>query len=90
MLPLPRASRRPFDGALGGVKAGYRIIEEHHDPVAGELVERALELPDERPQHAMVFAQEIEHFLRLGGLRKGRVAAQIARRALTKRLWPGC
>ncbi len=33
---------------------------------------------DERSQRAVIFAQEIEHLLGLGGLGKGRVAAQVA------------
>src|SRR5262245_8662458 len=35
--------------ALGRVGDRYGIVEEHHDPIAGELVERALELADQRP-----------------------------------------
>src|SRR6516165_344791 len=70
---------RHLDGALGGVGDWHRIVEEHHDPVARELVERAFELADERPQSAMVFAQKIEHFFGLGGLGEGGVAAQIAK-----------
>ena len=54
---------RHLDSARSaGVGTWHRIVEEHHDPVARELVERSLELGDERPQHAMVFAQEIEDF----------------------------
>ena len=36
--------------------------------IARELVERAFELAHQWPQSAMILAQEIEHFLRLGGL----------------------
>src|ERR1700757_852886 len=39
----------------------------------------AFELADQRPQRAVVFAQEVEHFLRLGGLGERGVAAQIAK-----------
>jgi hypothetical protein len=45
---------RHLDRALGRVGTGHRIFEEHHDPVARELVERPFELTDERPQCAMV------------------------------------
>ena len=54
--------------ARGRVRDRHRIIEENHDPIARELVERSLELADERPQRAVIFAQKIEHFLGLGGL----------------------
>jgi hypothetical protein len=60
---------RHLDRALRRVGAWHRIIEEHHDPVTRELVERALELGDERPQRAVVFAQERENLLRLSGFR---------------------
>lgn len=42
------------------------------------MVERALELGDERAKRAVVLAQEVEHLLGLGGLGKGGIAAQIA------------
>src|SRR5205814_4439202 len=43
-----------FDGPLGGVGDRYWVIEEHHDAVARELVERAFELAHEPPQSATV------------------------------------
>src|SRR5205085_11244504 len=58
---------RHVDGALGRVGDRQRVVEEHHDAVARELIERALELADKRAQRAMVFAQEIEDFLGLRG-----------------------
>src|SRR5262249_52802695 len=78
-----RASRlahrhRHLDGALRRVGAWHWIVEEHHDPVARELVERALELTDQRSERAVVFAQEVEHLLGLGGLGEGGVAAEVA------------
>src|SRR3954464_9061943 len=69
---------RHFDGALGGIGARHRVIEEHHDPIAGKLVERSLELAHKPPQRAVVLAQKIEDFLGLGGLGEGGVAAQVA------------
>src|SRR5262249_41240888 len=66
-----------LDRALGRVGDRYGVVEEHHDPIAGELVERALELADQRPQRAVIFAQEIQHLLGLGGLGEGGVAAKI-------------
>src|SRR4029077_20613763 len=49
--------------ALSRVGTRHRIVEEDHDPVARELVERALVLADQRPQRAMIFAQKVEDFL---------------------------
>ena len=45
---LAHRHRHP-DRALGWVRTGHRIVKEHHDPVARELVESTLELRDERP-----------------------------------------
>src|SRR5205085_8488686 len=56
----------------------YWVIEEHHDAVARELVERSFELAHERPQSAMVLTQELQHLLRLGSFGEGGVAAQVA------------
>jgi hypothetical protein len=42
-------SHRHFDRAVSRVGAWHRIIEENHDAVTRELVERSLELGDERP-----------------------------------------
>jgi len=64
--------------ARGWVRDRHRVVEEHHDPIARELVERPLELADEWPQGAVVFAQEVKDLLGLGGLRKARVAPQVA------------
>src|SRR5262249_26261075 len=66
-----------LDRALRRVGTWHRVIEEHHDPVAGELVERALELADKRPQRAVILTQEFEDFFRLRGLGEGGVAAQV-------------
>src|SRR5262249_58349252 len=69
---------RHLDCALGRVGTWHGIVEEHHDPVAGELVEGPLELANKRSQCAVVLAQKFEDFLRLGGLGKGGVAEQVA------------
>src|SRR5215469_13590708 len=45
-----------LDRALRRVRTGDWVVEEHHDPVARELVERPLELGNEGSQCAMVFA----------------------------------
>src|SRR6516164_9331829 len=46
---------RHVDRARGRGRDRHRIIEEHHDPVTRELVERSLELADQWPQSTMVF-----------------------------------
>src|SRR5215831_14152084 len=69
---------RHVDGAFGRIRAGHRIVEKHHDAVTRELVECPLELGHKRPQRAVILAQELKNFLRLCGLSKGGVAAQIA------------
>ena len=69
---------RHLDGARGRFWDRHRVVEENHDSIAGELVERSLELADQRPQRAVIFAQKIEHFLGFGGLGESGVAAQIA------------
>src|SRR5262249_3537201 len=69
---------RHLDRSLGRVGDWYGVIEEDHNAVTGELVERALELADQRSQRPVVLAQEVEDLLRLGGLSEGGVAAQIA------------
>src|SRR5262245_3430 len=38
-----------LDRTLGRVGDRQRVVEVHHDPIAGELVERPLELADQRP-----------------------------------------
>ena len=40
--------QRHPDGALGGVVVRNRVVEEHHHPVAGEPLERALVFVDQR------------------------------------------
>ena len=47
------------------VPPGRGTAEEHHDPVTGELGERALRLAHQWPQRAAIFAQKFENFLRL-------------------------
>src|SRR5262249_21135327 len=68
-----------LDRALGWVGTWHRVVEEHHDAVAREMVEGAFELGDERPQRAVVLAQKFELVLGLGCFSKGGVAAQIAK-----------
>jgi len=46
-----------LDRTLGRVGARYWVVEEHHDAVAGKLVERALELAVEEPGRRIVKEQ---------------------------------
>src|SRR5215469_16711356 len=69
---------RHLNRALCRVGDRYWVIEKNHDAIARELVERALELGNERPQRAMISAQEVEHLLGLRGLGERGIAAQIA------------
>src|SRR5262249_35383141 len=68
---------RHLDRALRRVGTRHRIVEEDHDAVAGELIECPLKLADEWPQCAVIFTQEVENLLGLGGFREGGVAAQV-------------
>jgi len=55
----------------------------HHRAALGRVKAEKTEAPsdrltsDERPERAMIFAQELEDLLGLGGLGKGGVAAQV-------------
>jgi len=42
--------------AFSGVGAGQGIIEEHHDAVARELIERAFPASDDRPERGVELA----------------------------------
>jgi len=44
--------QRHFDRPPGRVRRRHRIVEEHHDAVAGIVIERALEMRDDRPAPA--------------------------------------
>jgi hypothetical protein len=65
----------------------HRIVEEHHDAITRELVERSLELADKRTQRPMVLAKEIEHLFGFGGLGEGGVAAQVQNTTTMSRRW---
>ena len=75
--PLTDCERHP-DRAGGVILLGCRVVEEHHDFVAREMLEGAFVLDHERPDHRVVPAQEPEHLLRLGRLRERGEVAQIA------------
>ena len=69
---------RHLDGALGGVGTRERIVEEGHQPVAREAVERSLEAVDEIAQRRVVLAEHQHQVLGLDGLGERREAAQVA------------
>ena len=74
-----RASRPPACAARSRrVGAGQRIVEEHHHAVAGEALERALVVADQRAERVVIFAQQLHDVLGLGGLGEGGEAAQVA------------
>ena len=60
------------------VGAGYGGIEQHHEPVTDEPLQRALETVDKRPQGGMVFVEHAHHLLGPSALGKRGEAAQVA------------
>jgi hypothetical protein len=49
-LPASRIAITILTARSAGSRTGHRVVEEHHDPIARELVKCALELADERPK----------------------------------------
>jgi hypothetical protein len=52
-ISVPAASRIAIailTARSAGSGQGTEVVEKHHDPVTGKLVEGAFELADERPQ----------------------------------------
>ena len=66
---LPDRDREP-DRARRVVVLELRVVEEHHEPVAGEVLERPLELDDEPTHRGVVAPQEAEDLLGLGRFEK--------------------
>src|SRR6516165_10802387 len=67
-IRVPAASRIAtaiLTARSAGSAHGMGSLKNTMIPSPRELVERSLELGDERPQHPMVFAEEIEDFLGL-------------------------
>src|SRR5262245_45745624 len=78
-LPEALADRdRQPDRASRVVVLELGVVEEHHDPVAGEVLERSLVLDHQRPDRRVVAPQEPQHLLGLGALRERREVAQVA------------
>ena len=55
----------------------HRVVEEHHDAVAGETLERALVLEDQPAHRRVVFAEHAHHFFRVGRFGERGEAAQV-------------
>ena len=68
---VPELQRHP-DRTLGRVVTRDRVVEEHHDPVTGEPLERAFVCVDQRPDGPVILAEHAHHFLGLTGLRERR------------------
>ena len=56
----------------------HRVVEEDHHAVAGEVLERAAVLDDQRAHRRVVLAQDAEHLLGLGRVAERGEAAQVA------------
>jgi hypothetical protein len=54
-----------------------RIVEEGHQPVAGEMLDRATRRRDRLADHTAIGPQDSEDLLRLGTLGKGGEASQV-------------
>ena len=70
--------QRHADRALRCVGAVERVVEDDHEPVAREALERAVEAVDEVAERGVVLAQHGHDVLRLHGLGEAREAAQVA------------
>jgi len=64
-------------GARRGVRAGHGIVEEHHEPIAGEPLEGALVPGDEGPDRGVIVAQQAHHVLGVGLLGERGEAVQV-------------
>ena len=61
----------------GRIVHGQRIVEEHHDPVASEPLERAVVAHDEVAKGMVVLAEHLPHLFGLGSLGEGGEPAQV-------------
>ncbi len=60
------------------VRARERVVEEHHDAVAGKTLEGPIEAADQVSERSVVLAQDGHEVLGLDRLREGGEAAQVA------------
>ena len=73
----PHRDRHPHR-AQRRVVAWDRVVEEHHETVAGEALERPLEAVHQIAQRGVVLPSTCHHVLGLDRLRERREAAQVA------------
>jgi hypothetical protein len=66
------------NGPQGGIGALHWIVEEHHEPVACEVLQGSLELEDQVANGLVVLPQRPHDVLGLGRLGEGREAAKVA------------
>ena len=74
---IPHVHRHP-DRALRCVVDRQRVVEEDHQPVPGEPLQRSAVGEDQRPQRLVVLAEDAHHLLGLARLRERCEAAKIA------------
>ena len=75
--PGPHRDAHP-DRARRTVVAAHRVVEEDHQPVAGEPLERALEPEDQVAERGVVLLQDAHHLLGLARLGERGEPAQVA------------
>jgi predicted ABC-class ATPase len=59
------------------VDRGRRIVEEHHQPIAREVLDGALLRHDDLADRLVVLAENSENLLRLGSLCESRETPQV-------------
>ncbi len=74
--PLAHGDRHP-DRARRGVRARRRVVEEDHEPVAGEMLQGAPEGEHELPEGRVVVPEDGHRLLGLGHLGECREAAEV-------------
>ena len=67
----------------------HRVVEEHHHPVAGKMLERAAVLRDEHADGSVVLAQHLDQVLRRSRLRERGEVAQVGEEARDVGAVPG-
>ena len=74
--PLAHGERR-VDRVAPVLGLRHGIVEEDHEPVAREVLDRAAMGHHQLADHAVVLAKHAKHLLRLGGLGEGGEPAQV-------------
>src|SRR5207245_9431890 len=79
-LQLPDATthgHRHADGALNGIWYHDGVVEENHQAVPGEALERALMLEDELAHRGVIFPEDTHDFFGLRRLVEWREAPEV-------------